>query len=47
MALTKIEEASKEVNDGIALFERNLKNNYGIETKVKKQDAERAISESI
>ena len=47
LALTKIEEASKEVNDGIALFERNLKNNYGIETKVKKQDAERAISESI
>ena len=47
LALTKIDQASKELNDGIDKFERSLKTNYGISTKVKKQDAERAVSESI
>lgn len=47
LALTKIDEAAKEVKDGISQFERSLKSNYGISTKVKKQDAERAVSESI
>jgi hypothetical protein len=35
------------VNDGIAQFEKTLKTNYGISTKVKKEDAERAVSQSI
>ena len=47
IAITKIEEATKEVNDDIKQFERNLKNQYGISTKVKKEDAERAISQSL
>lgn len=47
LALTKIDEASKEVNDGISQFEKTLKNNFGIDTKVKKQDAERAVSQNI
>ena len=47
LALTKIDEATKEVNEGIAKFEQTLKSTYGISTKVKKADAERAVSESI
>jgi hypothetical protein len=47
LALTKIDEASKEVNEGIAKFERSLMSTYGISTKVKKADAERAVSESV
>lgn len=47
IAITKIEEATKEVNDDIKQFERNLKNQYGISTKVNKEDAERAISQSL
>lgn len=47
LALTKIDEATKEVHDGIKSFEHSLKKQYGISTKVSKQDAERAVSESI
>lgn len=47
LALKKIEEASKEVTDGISQFEKSLKSNYGISTKVKREDAERAVSESM
>jgi hypothetical protein len=47
LALTKISEANKEVNDGIAQFEKTLKTQYGISTKVKKEDAERAVSQNI
>lgn len=36
LALTKIAEANKEVEEGIASFEKNLKQTYGIETKVSK-----------
>lgn len=47
LAMTKIDDATKEVNDGIAQFERTLQKNYGISTKVNKQEAERAVSQSI
>ena len=43
----KIEDATKEVMDGIDNFEKTLRNTYGIETKVKKDDAARAVSESL
>lgn len=33
----KIDEANKEVTDGIKNFEENLKKTYGIETKVSKE----------
>ncbi len=47
LALNKIDEASREVSEGIDKFEKTLKTNYGISTKVKKEDAERAVSQSI
>ena len=47
LALTKISEAGREVTEGIASFEKSLKNTYGIDTKVSKQDADRAVSMSI
>jgi len=47
LALRKIDEASKEVNDGIEQFEKTLKKTYGISTKVDKGEAERAVSESL
>ena len=45
--MKKVDEANKEVNDGIDKFEQTLRNTYGIETKVRKDDAERAVSESL
>ncbi len=47
LALTKIDEASKEVQDGISQFEKSIKSKYGISTKVKKDEAERAVSMSM
>ena len=44
--MRKIDEASKEVNEGIDQFEKTLKN-LGINPKVRKDDAERAVSESL
>ena len=44
--MRKIDFAGKEVNDGIAQFEQTLKN-IGINPKVRKDDAERAVSESL
>ena len=45
-AVKKIDESSKEVVDGISQFEKTLKS-IGIEPKVKKEEAERAVSESL
>lgn len=45
-AVQKIDDSSKEVVDGITQFEKTLRN-VGIEPKVKKEDAERAVSESL
>lgn len=45
-AVTKIDEAGKEVADGISAFENTLKK-AGIEPKVRKDDADRAVSESL
>jgi len=42
----KIDEANKEVNDGINQFERTLKS-MGINPKVRKEDAERAVVENL
>jgi len=44
--MRKIDDASKEVNDGINQFESTLRN-IGINPKVRKEDAERAVSESL
>ena len=45
-AVTKIDDSTKEVMDGINQFEKTLKG-LGIEPKVKKDEAERAVSESL
>lgn len=45
-AVKKIDEANKEVVDGINQFEKTLKA-IGIDPKVRKEDAERAVSESL
>lgn len=42
--MNKISEANKEVHEGISNFEQTLKK-VGIETKVNRDDADRAISE--
>ena len=47
LAMRKIDEASKEVYEGIAAFEHSIKKTYGISTKVSKHEAERAVSQSI
>ena len=46
LTMRKIDFAGKEVNDGIAQFEQTLRN-IGINPKVRKDDAERAVSESL
>ena len=43
----KIDDATKEVHEGIDNFEKNLKNTYGIETKVKKDEADRAVRDNL
>ena len=43
----KIDEATKEVHEGIDNFERTLRNTYGIETKVKKEEADKAVQENL
>ena len=45
--MRKVDDANKEVHEGIHQFERTLKDTYGISTKVHKDDAERAVSESM
>ena len=45
--MTKINDATKEVLDGISNFENTLKSKYGIETKVNKEEADRAVSEHL
>ena len=47
LTMRKIDEATKEVNDGINNFEKTLKSVYGIDAKVKKEEADRAVSESL
>ena len=47
MTMRKIDHATKEVQDGITNFENTLRTTYGIEPKVRKEDAERAVSESL
>ena len=47
MTTKKIDDATKEVHDGIKDFEKNLKNTYGIKTKVNKDDADRAVQENL
>jgi len=44
--MRKIDDSSKEVNDGIAEFERTLRAK-GLDTKVKREEADRAVSESL
>lgn len=44
--MTKINEATTEVNQGINQFEQTLRN-MGINHKVRKDEAERAVSESL
>jgi len=44
--MTKINEATTEVNQGINQFEQTLRN-MGINPKVRKDEAERAVSESL
>lgn len=46
VTLNKIDEANYEVNDGIAQFEQTLRN-IGINPKVRRDEAERAVSESL
>jgi hypothetical protein len=46
MALDKLDAANREVNDGIEQFESTLRS-QGIQTKVHKDDATRAVSESL
>ena len=43
MINSKINDATKEVSEGIDNFEKTLRNTYGIETRVRKDDAERAV----
>lgn len=44
--MKKIDEASREVNDGIIQFEQTLRSN-GINPKVQKEEAERAVSQTL
>jgi hypothetical protein len=44
--MTKIGEAGKEVHDGISQFEQTL-TKHGIKPVVKREDAERAVSEHL
>jgi hypothetical protein len=44
--MRKISEANREVLDGIGQFENTLKN-LGINPKVRREDADRAVSESL
>lgn len=46
MTMRKISEANREVSDGIGQFEQTLKK-IGINPKVRKDEAERAVSESL
>ncbi|CDW76374.1 sperm flagellar protein 2 [Stylonychia lemnae] len=46
LTVKKIDEANKEVNDGIGQFEQTLKN-IGINPKVRKDDADRAVHEHL
>lgn len=43
----KVDEANREVNEGINQFEQTLRATYGIETRVRQDDADRAVSESL
>ena len=44
--MRKVDNANTEVNDGINNFEKTLKS-IGINPHLKKQEAERAVSESL
>ncbi len=46
MTMRKINDSNKEVHDGISQFEKSLKKS-GINPKISKHDAERAVSESL
>ena len=46
MTMRKIGDANREVADGIGQFEQTLKN-IGINPKVRRDDADRAVSESL
>lgn len=46
LCMKKVDEANKEVHEGIDKFERGLMN-QGINPKVKKDEAERAVSEHL
>lgn len=47
MTMNKVDSANKEVHEGIEKFEHTLRTTYGIECKVKKEDAERAVTMSL
>jgi hypothetical protein len=45
--MRKVDDANKEVIEGINQFENTLRTTYGIDTKVRKEEADRAVSESL